>query len=1091
MAEERLGASFTIDVTQLKAGLKTANKLIRESQSEFKAAAAGLDNWQKSEQGLNAKIKSLNQIIPVQEQKVRALKEQYRNLINSGLDPTSDRAVELRTKINQEEAALESNRAELRRQTEALEELENASEEAGDEIEEVGNKAEKSSKGFTVLKGALANLVADGFRAAISAMKDFAKESATVGMTFDSSMSQVGAVSGATGDDLERLRDKAKEMGSTTKFTASEAADAFNYMAMAGWKTEDMISGIDGILNLAAASGADLATTSDIVTDALTAMGYGAGDAGRLADVMAAASSNANTNVEMMGQTFKYAAPIVGALGYSMEDTAVAIGLMANAGIKGEMAGTALRSVLTRLSAPPSECAKAMDALGLSITDSNGKMKSLDTIINELRKAFDGMGEAEQTAYAKNIAGQEAMSGLLAIVNAAPEDFQKLTKAVENSSGAAEKMATTMLDNLGGDMTVLKSQVEGVQLTLYEKFEPTLRSVIKKTQKYLGSVNWSKFGDKAVKAFKNIIDYGKRFAKNVLPTIKKALEVVGKVVKFVIDNFQTLSKVVLIAVTAFKAFKAAMAVTTAITAAKTAVAALSAGVGIATKAQVGWNAAMTANPIGAVITAVALLTAGIVLLAKKQNEVAESTDVLSESQRGVVDSAAAAAESFRDNKKAADEMAAANAANVDYVRYNLLPELQNIVDANGKVKEGEEARAQFILNELNQALGTEYQSLSDIVDANGKIKDSIYEVMNAKKAQFYLEAYEETYREAIQNSAEAEKARATQAQAVARAQDQVSAALRGVEEAEEALDEATFNGGITAQESAARKVLAAEKAVQAAQEALEKEKTAYNEASAVVQDYYNTIDSYDNASTAVLEGNTQRAIDILSRYGGGFQTAASTAKMSADEQRATLEQQVIDTEVNLKLMEADYAKYSGGMTDEEKAQAQKRLENARRQANEAKEEFKKVGGNITKGMAQGAEGEEWQLTASMRSVINKAVSAAKKAAGIKSPSRLFRKAVGRMIGRGTALGIIDSTKDVVGAVRKQVDDIQSAYGLDGFATSVNAGVTGGTAQGGNGTQSKSVVVNQYNTYSQAHSRYEIYRSKQQTAAAVRLALGTV
>ena len=219
-------------------------------------------------------------------------------------------------------------------------------------------------KRLFVVPPALADLVADGIRMAISALKDLATETIKAGMGFEQGMAQVQAISGATAEEMQLLSDKAKEMGAKTKFSASESAEAFNYMAMAGWETEDMLNGIEGIMNLAAASGADLATTSDIVTDALTAMGYSAGDAGKLADVMAAASSNANTNVDLMGKTFQYAAPIVGALGYSMEDTAVAIGLMANAGIKGDKAGTALRSVLTRLSAPPKECAEAMEELG-------------------------------------------------------------------------------------------------------------------------------------------------------------------------------------------------------------------------------------------------------------------------------------------------------------------------------------------------------------------------------------------------------------------------------------------------------------------------------------------------------------------------------------------------------------------------------------------------------------------------------------------------------------------------------------------------------------------------------------------------------
>jgi len=1086
---ETLGAKFTIDINNLKAGLNTANKLIRESQSEFKTAAAGLDNWQKSEAGLTAKIKSLNQIIPVQEQKVKALKDQYQKLIDGGLDPTSNRAIELRTQINREEAALESNKKELKDQEAALQDLQNASDDAGDAIEDVGDKTEKTSGKFTVMKGALANLVAEGFKMAISAAKDFAKEIVNVGKTFDSSMSQVEAVSGATAAEVEQLRAKAKELGSTTKFTASEAADAFNYMAMAGWKTEDMLGGIDGILNLAAASGADLATTSDIVTDALTAMGYSAKEAGRLADVMAAASSNANTNVEMMGMTFQYAAPIVGALGYSMEDTAVAIGLMANAGIKGEKSGTALRSILTRLSAPPSDCAAAMDTLRLSITKTDGSMKTLDEIMGDLRKSFDGLSETEQTAYAKAIAGQEAMSGLLAIVNAAPEDFNKLTKAVQNSEGAADKMSKTMMDNLGGDLTTLKSQVEGVQLTLYEKFEPTLRNVAKSAQKWISKVDWKSFGDKALKAFNSIMKVGKQFAKNVLPTIKKALTLLGKAVSWVINNFEWLSKTVLIAVTAFKAFKAVMAVTTAITAAKTAIAGLTAGVGLATKAQAAWNAVMAANPIGAVITAVALLAGGIALLTSKEKEATKEVKLLNAAQQEQSDATKEVIQSFKDHKKAIDETVGAEVANVDYIKNTLLPELENLVDANGEVKKGEEARAQFILNELNKALGTEYEDLQSIIDQNGKVKQSIYDVIDAKKAQFMLDTYEEQYKEALAGTAAAERERATQAQGLAKAEELLRYAKADLTDAQENYDDALINGSFISQWFYKSAVNDAKDALAERQKMYDEQKKAYDDSAADAELYYNTIASYESASAAVVEGNTQKAIDVLTQYGNGFKTATSVQKESAAEQQKILGQQVIDTEINLQLMEADYAKYSEGMTDEEKKQAEARLENAREQAEKAKVEFQKVGGNITKGMADGATGEQWYLNKAMQKVVDDAVKAAKKAADIKSPSRLFKNAVGKNIGLGVALGIAGTTKNIVSAVKDQVKTIQNAYDFSGVSAGVNAGMNANGATVNN--NNKTVTVNQYNTYSQAHSRYELYKSRQQTAAAVRLALGTV
>lgn len=301
---------------------------------------------------------------------------------------------------------------------------------------------------------------------------------------FEAAMSQVQAVSGATSAELEQLTQKAKEMGATTKFTATESAEAFNYMAMAGWKTEDMISGIEGILNLAAASGADLATTSDIVTDALTAFSLKASDAGHFSDVLAAASSNANTNVTMMGETFKYAGTMAGSLGYSIEDVALATGLMANAGIKSTMAGTALNSIMTRLATDAGASSKSLGALGVmteelgvEFYDAEGNARPLGDVLKELRAATSDLNDEEKSYYANKIAGMEAQKGLLAILNASEEDYNKLAKAINNADGAAAGMSETMLNNLQGSLTLLQSAVDGAKIRLGERIAPYVREV--------------------------------------------------------------------------------------------------------------------------------------------------------------------------------------------------------------------------------------------------------------------------------------------------------------------------------------------------------------------------------------------------------------------------------------------------------------------------------------------------------------------------------------------------------------------------------------------------------------------------------------
>lgn len=360
------------------------------------------------------------------------------------------------------------------------------------QIEEIGENANRLGGKFTNAAKKVAEFGAKAIAAASVAATAVGKYAIDVGSNFDSSMANVAAISGATGESLDALRDKAKEMGAKTKFSASESADAFTYMAMAGWKTEEMLNGIDGIMNLAAASGEDLALTSDIVTDALTAFGLQASDSAHFADVLAAASNSANTNVSMLGGSFKYVAPVAGALGYSIEDVSVALGLMANSGIKAEQAGTSMRAMLTRLAKPTKEVQEAFASLGMDAADAiqnaDGTMKPFSETMQILRDKMAGLSEAEKANMAAAIAGQEAMSGMLAIVNASDSDFEKLTSAIANADGTAQSMADTMNNNLNGAITILKSATEGFGITLYETFSGPAQKAIETLTGYVSQL---------------------------------------------------------------------------------------------------------------------------------------------------------------------------------------------------------------------------------------------------------------------------------------------------------------------------------------------------------------------------------------------------------------------------------------------------------------------------------------------------------------------------------------------------------------------------------------------------------------------------
>lgn len=390
---------------------------------------------------------------------------------------------------------------------------------AGTRINALGNSM--VSVGKTLTKGVTMPIL--GVGTAITMMS----------ANFEEGLSKVEAISGASTKEMELLTAKAKEMGSSTKFSATEAASAFEYMAMAGWQTEDMLNGIEGIMNLAAASGEDLALVSDICTDALTAFGLSAKESAHFADVLAQASNASNTNVAMLGESFKYVAPVAGALGYTVEDTSIALGLMANAGIKAGNAGTALRAALSQMLKPSDPVLTAMKQLDISLTEADGSSKSLSKVMLMLRERFGGLTEAQKAEYAATIFGTEAMSGMLAIINASEGDYNKLTNAINNADGTAKNMAKTMQDNLKGQLTTIKSKIEGAAISLGETLVPMLGKAVDKLE---DAVDWFNSLDEATQ--ENIVKWGALAA-----TIGPALVVGGKAINGGVALVRTIGSV--------------------------------------------------------------------------------------------------------------------------------------------------------------------------------------------------------------------------------------------------------------------------------------------------------------------------------------------------------------------------------------------------------------------------------------------------------------------------------------------------------------------------------------------------------------------
>lgn len=461
----------------MKAAMQEAGRAIRLANSEFKAAVAGMDAWNKSSDGLTAKLKQLDTTLAAQKRQLAVLDAEYKKVAkDQGED--SKGAQELMIKINNQRAAISKTEKAIEDYSEELEKVEDTSEDAGEAIEDSGKSAEKASDGFTVMKGVLADLVAEGLKLAISALKDFATDAYEAGKAFEASMSNVKALSGASGDALDRMSEKAKALGASTKFTATEVADAFGYMSLAGWSTEQMLSGIDGVLDLAAASGMELAQASDMVTDYLSAFSMEASEAGKMADMLAYAQAHSNTTAQQLGEAYGNSAAGLNTAGQSIETVTALLEAMANQGRKGSEAGTALNGIMSQITQKMQDGAIQIGETTVAVQDQEGNFRDLIDIIEDVDAATQGMGTAEKSAALSAVFNRTSLAGLNQVLNEGVDKVRNYREELSDATGAAGEMADVMQDNLQGDLTTMDSALEGLGIAAFEYFNGPLRGVV-------------------------------------------------------------------------------------------------------------------------------------------------------------------------------------------------------------------------------------------------------------------------------------------------------------------------------------------------------------------------------------------------------------------------------------------------------------------------------------------------------------------------------------------------------------------------------------------------------------------------------------
>lgn len=1113
-----------------KKGLQSVDRALKAMSEELKDATTRFSENAKSQYNATSVMESYKKLVEQQQVKVDSLREAVEHCkkkheeatkayekaaeehgansvealkaadslvkAEKSLDDYSSKLKSANKYLDSTTAEMNKFEKELKNSDSALDSVEKSLDDATGEV----NKFEKGIKGANTVsrlfKSESQNIeygtksIRDAIKAttkvfvALKATVEAAK--ATIGTgkwiietgaAFDSQMSAVAAISGATGKDLERLRDKAKEMGETTSFSATESAQALEYMAMAGWKTDDMVDGLSGVINLAAASGENLASVSDIVTDAMTAFGMSAEESTHFADVLAKASSSANTNVSMMGETFKYVAPLAGTLGYSVEDMSIGIGLMANAGIKGSQAGTSLKTALANMAKPTDKQAAAMDDLGISLenatggtksfmevmenlrssiggidvelVDSEGNLREYDDIIADLSQTTEGLSKVQQIQAAATIFGKESMSGMLSIVNASTKDFVALTQSIYNADGATEKMSKTRLDNLSGDVTLFKSALEGVGISISEKVSPVLRDVVEKAtnvmpeiqrkitdvldnvmpyfEKFVGYLmnnlipTFSKIGGYVAKELAPILgDIGK----SVIPVIKNAIESVKKIIEQLVPVIKGIWKFVK------PVFK------------------------------------IVVDTIDLIVEYLPKLLQDVLDFVDPLNLIHKETSQVSEEYLKMSDNADKMSKKLDDLKQKNADIG--QSVLEEYNHYgDLADRLSTVVDKNGKIKEHCEYTVQQIIDELNPALDASLEIVDGQLKGYKDIADEIDNIILKKQAESMLEKGQENYDQAV-----ADLSKATQARVAAESEinelekelDDLHAKRKEWDETgivPEGFDPSSYCGDIQR----------LEENINHLNGTVETETQNINKAN-------NEITKYSGLQTAAMEGNIGAMQRYAAEYSNGMLTAGNATITELTEQNdkfseiydnlveakkngdTSVTDEMIDTYTRLRNISHDELAEAQRMANEQGVAAAEKfgkgLESstgfvtvaARTVAESAEKELDRDtsshGANFAWGFSEGMRSQIDSAISAAREVGNAAAAALQKALDEHSPSRVTRK-IGRFFGLGFSKGISDEESNTIKTTQRYASSAVNALGFgiksQKLNTAINADIS--------------------------------------------------
>lgn len=1095
--EENITTKFKVDLTELKKGITEANKNIRLANAEFKAATAGMDDWTKSADGISAKLKQLQSVLDAENRKLESYQKQleavekaekengkraddlrkkyeeaaaqfgetsaeakkYQTALNNvekEQDSNRSAADKLRITILNQEAAVAKTQKEIRNYADELEDADKELSDYSDAAKDANKSTTDLSDGFTVTKGALSSLVADGIKNAIGALKDLITES-------DKAYTTLQARTGMSTVEIGKFQDQIDDLYAENYGESIEdIADAMSAVVQSTKETDpSAIKELtkDAIV-LRDTFGFDFTETMRAVNMLMDQFGVSGKEAYNL--IVQGAQQGLNKNGDLLDTINEYSVHYAN-MGNTAEEFFNSLINGAESGtFSVDKLGDAYKEFGIRVKDTSKTTTEAYEILGLNADEMRAKFaaggesakQATDEVLTKLYSLDDQVKQ--------NQAGVDLFGTMWEDLGAdAVKALTDTNGTISETKGAMEELDKVQMSSVTKEFETLGRQVKSEAAAAFkDDLVPIIIDFLDELEKN-GTIK------DFTKALSNL-------AKTVLPPLSKALG-------FVAENFDTLVGVTATAVGLFKALKAAMAIKSIVSGFASAVSGLSGGIKIATGVQYAWNTALTANPIGLVVTAIGLLVGGIATLSGAMSDQTEDTDEWIESQNNYQAELQETVQDYKELKEESKEAADADLAQMENVQA-LYGELQTLVDQNGKVKEADKARADFILKELNNALDTEYNMNGNIIEQYGTMSDEVYRLIEAKKAEILLESYRPMYEEAIKNEM-------TLRQAMSTAYEQMVAKERELAElqATEAVWlEKQKTQGLSREEKKQLKNI--QDTIAGVQLALNGDGTegnkglvqAYNEAEAAVKECYSDIGKYEQASTYILQGETEKAIELLNGQNQAFKTADDTANESAEEQARILRQQVQDTANFAIQMRQWYSSGVEGVTED-------MVKTAEEQAKKAKEEFEGIGGSIVDGIGEGAEENQPGLLATFEGLWGDLADQVKKLFGIHSPSRWFRNEIGKMIPLGMAIGIEDEGKSVISAIREMTNNASVAARAS--VASINADLQSGinvTGSGYNGAAgSKSYVINQYNTSPKPLNRLDIYRDTKRIFAAIK------